>query len=81
MSQVLYSTCLDPNIGKDATIYSGKKPIVPMPSQVSSSGRKYLYTTNLMTQGERGQTTDTHLSLISIYICLYTWTLLLTSEY
>ena len=38
MSQVLSSICLDPNLGKDATIYSGTKPIVPMPSQVAAFG-------------------------------------------
>ena len=69
MSQVLYSACLDPNLGKDATIHSGTKPIVPMTSKVSASGRTYLYTPNLMTQGYIRQTTDTHLSLISIGIC------------
>ena len=81
MSQVLSSTSLDFNLGKNATIYPGTKPIIQMPSQVAASGWTDLLTTNLMTQGYIEQTTDTHLSFISIDICWYTWTLLITSEY
>ena len=47
------STCLDPNLSKEATIYSGTKPLIPIPNQFVASERTYHYTNNLMTQGYR----------------------------